>query len=214
MLRIPLLSHEAPLSFVVLALLLLFIWQPLKPLRRSLINTSVFYAACLCGDLLAGILLADHNMTAAASWLRQMTVFGEGLAVIRFAGLALFNVALPRIHIHIAGILADILVIIGYIGWGFFRLNQAGVELTHLFATSAILTAVAGDIDAGYAGQPCSAVWRCRWTTRWKSATGSRSTIFPGQVTDIQWRYTAAAHPQRRKSHRPEQPVDEGALLP
>ena len=39
-------------------------------------------------------------------------------------------------------ILADILVIVGYIGWGFFRLNQAGVELTHLFATSAILTAV------------------------------------------------------------------------
>ena len=73
---------------------------------------------------------------------RQLAVFGMGLAVIRFTGLALFNVALARLHIRISGILADILVIIGYIGWGFFRLNQAGVELTHLFATSAILTAV------------------------------------------------------------------------
>jgi small-conductance mechanosensitive channel len=190
MLRIPLFSHEAPLSFVALALLLLFIWQPLKPLRRSLINTSVFYVACLCGDLLAGILLADHNMTAAASWLRQMTVFGEGLAVIRFAGLALFNVALPRIHIHIAGILADILVIIGYIGWGFFRLNQAGVELTHLFATSAILTAVLaismqdtlGNLLGGLALQMDNSLEIGDWI---------KIDDLSGQVTDIQWRYTA-----------------------
>jgi len=190
MLRIPFLSNEAPYTFIALILTLLFILKPLKSLRRSLMNTGVFYAACLLGDLLAGLLLAQHSMTAAANWLRQMSVFGEGLAVIRFAGLALFNVGLPRIRIHIAGILADILVIVGYIGWGFFRLNQAGVELTHLFATSAVLTAVLaismqdtlGNLLGGLALQMDNSLEIGDWI---------KIDDLSGQVTDIQWRYTA-----------------------
>jgi len=190
MLSIPFLSHEAPYTFIALLLSLLLIIRPLKALRRSLINTSVFYAACLLGDLLAGLLLSEHSMTAIANLLRQLAIFGEGLAVIRFAGLALFNVALPRIHIEIAGILADILVIIGYIGWGFFRLNQGGVELTHLFATSAILTAVLaismqdtlGNLLGGLALQMDNSLEIGDWI---------RIDDLSGQVTDIQWRYTA-----------------------
>ena len=190
MLTIPFLSHEAPYTFIALVLTLLFILKPLRALRRSLINTGVFYAACLLGDLLAGLLLAEHSMPAAASWLRQLTVFGEGLAVIRYAGLALFNVGLPRIRIYITGILADILVIIGYIGWGFFRLNQSGVELTHLFATSAILTAVLaismqdtlGNLLGGLALQMDNSLEIGDWI---------KIDDLSGQVTDIQWRYTA-----------------------
>ena len=70
MLRIPFLSPEAPYVLIAVALLLLFILKPLRGLRRSLINTSVFFAACLAGDLLAGILLAAHNDAAAAGLLR------------------------------------------------------------------------------------------------------------------------------------------------
>ncbi|MGE5470625.1 MAG: cyclic nucleotide-binding domain-containing protein [Bacteroidota bacterium] len=190
MLNIPYLSHEAPYTFIALVLALLFILKPLRALRRSLINTSVFYAACLIGDLLSSLLLAEHSMTGAASWLRQMSIFGEGLAVIRFAGLALFNVALPRIHIDIAGILADILVIVGYIGWGFFRLNQSGVELAHLFTTSAIITAVLaismqdtlGNLLGGLALQMDNSLEIGDWI---------RIDDLSGRVTDIQWRYTA-----------------------
>jgi len=187
---IPFLSHEAPFTALALLLALLFILKPLKALRRSLINTSVFYAACLFGDLLAGLLLSEHSMTAAAGLLRQLSIFGEGLAVVRFAGLALFNVALPRIHIHIAGILADILVIVGYIGWGFFRLNLAGVELTHLVTTSAIITAVLaismqdtlGNLLGGLALQMDNSLEIGDWI---------KLDDLSGQVTDIQWRYTA-----------------------
>lgn len=190
MLNIPFLSHEAPYTCIALLLSLFFIFKPLKALRRSLINTSVFYAACLFGDLLAGLLLSEHSMTAIAGLLRQLAIFGEGLAVIRFAGLALFSVALPRIHIEIAGILADILVIVGYIGWGFFRLNQGGVELTHLFATSAILTAVLaismqdtlGNLLGGLALQMDNSLEIGDWI---------KIDDLSGQVTDIQWRYTA-----------------------
>ena len=190
MLNIPFLSREAPLALIAAIILLLVIVGPLKPLRRSLINTSVFLAACLLGDFLAGLLLADRSATSAAHWLRQMSVFGEGLAIIRFAGLALFNVALPKLRIHVAGILADILVIIGYVGWAFFRLNQAGVELTHLVTTSAVITAVLaismqdtlGNLLGGLALQMDNSLEIGDWI---------KIDDLSGQVTDIQWRYTA-----------------------
>ncbi len=190
MLRVPFLSPEAPLAIIAVTLLLILIFGPLKPMRRSLINTSVFFFACLLGDLLAGFLSGGITSKAAAGWLRQLAVFGEGLAVIRFAGLAFFNVALPRINLRISGILADILVIIGYIGWGFFRLNLAGVELSHLFATSAILTAVLaismqdtlGNILGGLALQLDSSVELGDWI---------KVDDIVGRVVDIRWRHTA-----------------------
>ncbi len=190
MLRVPFLSPEAPLAIIAVTLLLIVIFGPLKPMRRSLINTSVFFFACLLGDLLAGFLSGGITSKAAAGWLRQLAVFGEGLAVIRFAGLAFFNVALPRINLRISGILADILVIIGYIGWGFFRLNLAGVELSHLFATSAILTAVLaismqdtlGNLLGGLALQMDNSLEIGDWI---------KIDDLSGQVTDIQWRFTA-----------------------
>ena len=190
MLRVPFLSPEAPLAIIATILLLIVILGPLKPMRRSLINTSVFFFACLLGDLLAGFLSGGITSKAAAGWLRQLAVFGEGLAVIRFAGLAFFNVALPRINLRISGILADILVIIGYIGWGFFRLNLAGVELSHLFATSAILTAVLaismqdtlGNLLGGLALQMDNSLEIGDWI---------KIDDLSGQVTDIQWRFTA-----------------------
>jgi small-conductance mechanosensitive channel/CRP-like cAMP-binding protein len=190
MLHIPYLSNEAPYAMIAIAVALFFILRPLKAMRASLINTSVFFVACLLGDLLAGIMLDERGLSAVAKLLRQLSIFGEGLAVIRFFGLAWFNVALPRIGIRISGILADILVIIGYIGWAFFRLNQSGVELTHLFATSAILTAVLaismqdtlGNLLGGLALQMDNSLEIGDWI---------KIDDLCGRVTDIQWRYTA-----------------------
>ncbi len=190
MLRIPFLSPEAPYAIIALALLLMVILRPLRAMRPSLINTSVFFLACLIGDLLAGLVSGGSTSRTAAGWLRQLAVFGEGLAVIRFAGLAFFNVALPHVNLRISGILGDILVIVGYVGWAFFRLNLAGVELSHLFATSAILTAVLaismqdtlGNLLGGVALQMDNSLEIGDWI---------RIDDLSGQVTDIQWRFTA-----------------------
>ena len=209
MLRIPYLSPETPYALIALALLLLVIFKPLRTLRSSLLNTSVFFAACLAGDLLAGILHANQVASSIAGLLRQLAVFGEGLVLIRFTGLALFNVALPRIGIRISGILADILVIIAYIGWGFFRLNQAGVELTHLFATSAILTAVLaismqdtlGNLLGGLALQMDNSLEIGDWI---------KIDDLSGQVTDIQWRYTAIVTRNGEKAIVPNSQLMKG----
>ncbi len=190
MLRVPFLSPEAPYAIIAMVLLLMVILRPLKAMRPSLINTSVFFLACLIGDVLAGLVSGGSTSRTAAGWLRQLAVFGEGLAVIRFAGLAFFNVALARVNLRISGILGDILVIIAYIGWAFFRLNLAGVELSHLFATSAILTAVLaismqdtlGNLLGGVALQMDNSLEIGDWI---------RIDDLSGQVTDIQWRFTA-----------------------
>ncbi|MEN3374064.1 mechanosensitive ion channel family protein [Dechloromonas sp. ZS-1] len=189
MLRIPFLSPEAP--YAILAVLILFIaLRPLKAMQRSITNTAVFFVACLIGDLLASQLSSGTLSRAAGLWLRQLAVFGEGLAVLRFLGLAFFNLLLPRIRIQISGILADILVIIAYIGWGFFRLNLAGVDLAHLVTTSAVITAVLafamqdtlGNLLGGLALQMDNSLEIGDWI---------RIDDLSGQVTDIQWRYTA-----------------------
>jgi small-conductance mechanosensitive channel len=188
--HLPFLSPEAPYAALAVALCLPVIYGSLKPLRRSLINTGIFFVACLLGDLVAGLISSGITLKAAAGWLRQMAVFGEGLAVLRFFGLALFNVALPRIHVPISGILADILVIVSYIGWAFFRLNLAGVELSHLVTTSAIITAVLaismqdtlGNLLGGLALQMDNSLEIGDWI---------RIDDLSGRVTDIQWRYTA-----------------------
>jgi hypothetical protein len=81
-------------------------------------------------------------------------------------------------------------VIVGYIAWGFLRLNLAGVEFTHLFATSAVLTAVLaismqdtlGNLLGGLALQMDNSLEIGDWIE-----IGDVS----GKVSDIQWRYTA-----------------------
>lgn len=189
MLRIAFLSPEAPYALIAFALLWLAL-RPLKSIRQSILNTSVFFIVCLLGDLLASLLSTGSLSRAAGGWLRQLAVFGEGLAILRFLGLAFFNVLLPRFNIRVSGILADILVIITYIGWGFFRLNLAGVDLAHLFTTSAIITAVLafamqdtlGNLLGGLALQMDNSLEIGDWI---------RIDDLSGRVTDIQWRYTA-----------------------
>lgn len=184
-----LLSEEAPYAILLMVVSLLFLFRSLKTWRKSLINTSVFFIACLLGDLIAG-LIDGPGLKHASRLVRELAVFGEGLAVIRFAGLACFRIILPALHVSISGILADILIIVGYIGWAFVRLSLAGIELTQLFATSAILTAVLafamqdtlGNLLGGLALQMDNSLEIGDWI---------RIDDLCGQVTDIQWRFTS-----------------------
>lgn len=187
--QISYLSPEAPFAILLMLAGAALIFGPLRAWRRSLVNTGVFFIACLAGDLLAG-LLHGQLQPGALRWLRELAVFGEGLAVIRYLGLALFNVVTPRMRVHISGILADILVIVGYVAWGFLRLNLAGMEFSHLFATSAVLTAVVaismqdtlGNLLGGLALQMDNSLEIGDWIQMGDVA---------GRVSDIQWRYTA-----------------------
>jgi hypothetical protein len=70
------------------------IFKPLRAWRRSLVNTGVFFAACLVGDLLAGC--------STACWRHRAALAARDGRVRRrpgghpLPGLALFDVVLPR----------------------------------------------------------------------------------------------------------------------
>lgn len=185
----PYLSSEAPFAVALMIVSFLAIARPLAARRRSQLNTLVFFACCLVGDLLAGV-IGRHLAAGSGSGLRELAVFGEGLAVVRFLGLVVFGVLVPRFNIAVSSILGDVLVIVAYVLWGLVRLNQAGVEFTHLVTTSAVLTAVLafamqdtlGNLLGGLALQMDNSLEIGDWIVL---------DDISGQVTDIQWRYTA-----------------------
>lgn len=185
----PYLSIEAPFTLFLMVASFVVIARPLAARRRSQLNTLVFFACCLLGDLLAG-LLDRHVLPGSVHWLRELSVYGQGLAVVRFVGLALFGVVVPRFNISISSILGDILVIAGYALWTLVRLNLAGVEFTHLVTTSAVLTAVLafamqdtlGNLLGGLALQMDNSLEIGDWIVL---------DNISGKVIDIQWRYTA-----------------------
>jgi small-conductance mechanosensitive channel len=143
--------------------------------------------------LLLDVVAAIFSMRlqpAIAQGLHQATVLGLGVVLIRLSGLTLFRVALPALGQHTPRILEDIVVIGGYVLWGMIRLSVAGVELSSLVATSAVITAVVafamqdtlGNILGGLALQLDDSLDIGDWV---------RLDDVAGRVVEIQWRYTA-----------------------
>ena len=172
-----------------MVLCFLIVARPLYARRRSQLNTIVFYVCCLLGDLAAG-LIDDVAVAGPARWLREVSVFGQGLAVIRFLGLVFFDVVVPRFRIAISRILADILVIAAYVLWAFVRLNLAGVEFTHILPPRPC-SPRCWRFRCRTRSEICSAASHCRWTTLLEIGDWIVLDTLSGKVIDIQWRYTA-----------------------
>jgi small-conductance mechanosensitive channel/CRP-like cAMP-binding protein len=66
------------------------------------------------------------------------------LSAIGVASLALFALALPRIRVHLPSIVRDVIVAVGSLLAIFTLASRAGVNLSGIIATSAIVTAVIG----------------------------------------------------------------------
>ncbi len=130
---------------------------------------------------------------ADAPWVRGVAfvlALGLGVVLIRLAGLLAFRVLLPALRVAAPRIVEDIVVIAGYLLWGLVLLSQAGVELSGLVATSAVVTAVLafamqdtlGNILGGLALQLDDSLSIGEWL---------RLDDVSGRVVQIQWRYTA-----------------------
>lgn len=157
--------------------------------RTVVRQTLIFAVLCLVGNLGAAMLaLSDANRPAAV--LHGLFVLGLGIGFIRLVGLLVFRVALPRLSITLPRILEDIIVIAGYVAWGLIRLSHAGVDLSSIVATSAVITAVIafamqdtlGNILGGLALQLDSSIEIGDWV---------KIDEVSGRVVDIRWRYTA-----------------------
>ncbi len=129
----------APVVFVLAIVVL-----RLAPLER----TRVVRIASMFGLSLVGILLADAlgvaGMEPISRNVGNVFVMLAGVWVIDLVGLAIFQVLLRRVGFPQPRILQDVVVVLAVVGWALTRLHSAGVDLTGIIATSAVLTVVIG----------------------------------------------------------------------
>jgi small-conductance mechanosensitive channel/CRP-like cAMP-binding protein len=156
--------------------------------RASLINTLSFFFACQVGLFISGVIYF-LEFTRAASVLREGFIIGSGVAFIRLSGLTVFRIILPVFKLTPPRITEDIIVIIAYLAWFMVRLRYAGLDLSSILATSAMITAVVafamqdtlGNILGGLALQLDNSIQIGDWI---------KVDDISGKVVDIRWRST------------------------
>jgi small-conductance mechanosensitive channel/CRP-like cAMP-binding protein len=175
------------------AVLLWLLLRRLLPEGSSYVlrQTLVFFVLCLLGELGAALLHA-LGWTMLGTIVFELARIGLGIALIRAAGMLLFRVVLPAAGMGTPRILEDITVIVAYFIWILLRLRVAGIEVGHLVATSAVITAVVafamqdtlGNILGGLAIHLDHSVEIGDWVV---------VDNVSGRVIDIRWRYTKIA---------------------
>ncbi|MGC0155385.1 cyclic nucleotide-binding domain-containing protein [Chromobacterium vaccinii] len=139
---------------------------------------------------LAALLVVNFSSQAGAGEIvRQTGLIVMGLALIRLWAMLLFRLLMPLLRLHPPRILEDILVTIGYVGWGLVLLRLAGLDLSHIVTTSAVITAVLafsmqdtlGNILAGLSLQFDNSVEIGEWI---------KVGDLVGRVVEINWRAT------------------------
>ena len=125
----------------------------------------------------------------AASVVNTIFRIVAAIALIRLAGFAGFRLFLPLIGKELPRIIEDVVILVAYVIYGFVQLRGAGVDLSSIVTTSAILTAVIafamqdtlGNLLGGLAIQIDNTVQVGDWV---------RVDDLSGQVRDIRWRST------------------------
>ena len=157
--------------------------------RDAVYHTLAFYALSLL-VLWVSAGVAAFDLPTASAVLREAGIIGGGIAVIRLSGMFVFRVALRAVQLHPPRIVEDILVMLGYVAWGLVRLRYAGLDLSQIVTTSALITAVVafamqdtlGNLLGGVALELDASLGVGDWV---------RVDDVEGQVVDIRWRSTS-----------------------
>lgn len=178
-----------PFYWPVIAINLLLGLVLLRVARRMLLHT--FQALCLVLIVLAAAAAAAMlGSDGTARGLQETATIILGALSIRLAGLTLFRQVLARMGMHPPRILEELLILVAYLGWLLVRLSYAGLDLSGLLASTAVITAVLafamqdtlGNILSGLALQLDRSIHIGDWV---------QIETVCGQVTQVQWRYTA-----------------------
>ena len=181
--------REESLPVLAMAFLLaLLLLHFLKEKRQGVLNTLMFFFACMVMLFVSGVLFA-LQFSNAAELLHEVGVVGAGIALIRLWGWLLFRIVLPAVRLNPPRIAEDVFVILVYIVWGLVRLRYAGLDLGSIVATSAMITAVVafamqdtlGNILGGLALQMDNSIRIGDWI---------KVGEVVGRVVGIRWRST------------------------
>ncbi len=163
--------------------------------RRGVDNAGIVRSSLILLVLMGLIglgsgLTSFFGMPRTAEVMDAIVILMMGMLVIRLAGLTLFRVMLVRTGLHPPRILEDIVIVLGYIAWGMVRLRYAGLDLSGLVTTSAVITAIIafsmqdtlGNILGGLALQLDNSIAIGDWVN---------VDDVSGRVIEVHWRHTA-----------------------
>jgi small-conductance mechanosensitive channel len=156
--------------------------------RATFLNTLWLFLVGLAGEASAQLIWA-LNFVEAAGTVHAIFRFVSAIALIRLGGFAAFRLLLPLVGSRPPRIVEDLAIVGVYVIYGFAQLRGAGLDLSSLVTTSAILTAVVafamqdtlGNVLAGVAVQLDNSVRIGDWI---------RVDTVSGRVRDIRWRST------------------------
>lgn len=182
---IPQAWHDSLTLFVALTAACAALLYLLRPEARKSTLRSLLAAAVA----LMVINLGPQGDQAVAEWIKQVAIIVLGLALIRLWAMMLMRLFLPLLRLHPPRILEDILLVLGCVGWGLVLLRLAGLDLSHIVTTSAVITGVLafsmqdtlGNILAGLSLQLDNSVEVGDWI---------KSGELSGRVVEINWRAT------------------------
>ena len=162
----------------------------LRPADRATVRGMlVMLAVCLVLDLIGG-LLGLGGALRGPPVLHGIAAVGMGIVLIRMVGMLVFRVALPPLGLSTPRIVEDLSATGLSTAWLLFWLHGAGLDLTGLLATSAVITAVLafamqdtlGNVLGGVVLQLDDSVRVGDWV---------KCDGIGGQVVDVGWRHTA-----------------------
>jgi small-conductance mechanosensitive channel/CRP-like cAMP-binding protein len=156
--------------------------------RATFLNTLWLFLMGIAGEASAALVWA-LNFPDAAGTVHSIFRFVSAIALIRLGGFAAFRLLLPLIGSQPPRIVEDLAIVGVYVVYGFAQLRGAGLDLSSIVTTSAILTAVLafamqdtlGNVLAGMAVQLDNSVRIGDWI---------RVDTVSGRVRDIRWRST------------------------
>src|SRR5690242_10652929 len=179
-------SEVGWLTLIALALAVLLL--RFRPAERSVyLNTLWLLLLGVLGQATA--IALDRLAPDAAGVVHTVFRIVAAVALIRLAGFAFFRLLLPLVGRAMPRIVEDVVILILYVIYGLAQLRGAGVDLSSIVTTSAILTAVIafamqdtlGNLLGGLSIQIDNTVQVGDWV---------KIDDLSGQVRDIRWRST------------------------
>ena len=173
---------------VIAAVLTVLLLRARRHERTVFVNTLWLFLLGVIGQASAGAVYALDFPSAAKTVYAVFRII-SAIALIRLFGFGVFRLLLPLLGRDLPRIIEDLAIVVAYVVYGFVQLRGAGVDLSSLITTSAILTAVLafsmqdtlGNLLGGLAIQLDNSVRVGDWV---------RVDDLVGRVRDIRWRST------------------------
>lgn len=182
--------HFHYLHVLVAIAVMLPVIIPRLPARNNVFRNTVRALAGIAVLLMISGFGQLFGLQKLAAVMDEVSQLLSGMLVIHIVGLLVFRVIFPRFSLEPPRILEDLLLVLVYVAWIMVRLRYAGLDLSSLVTTSAVMTAIIAfsmqetlsNILGGLAVQLDKSISIGDWI---------KVDDVSGRVVQVSWRHTA-----------------------